>query len=57
MNWDLFFEIGNFAIGAVCLLAGIVLGLWLKGCKPSSPAKPIEVIRYDTIWAEKRHYK
>lgn len=37
----------HIGIGAVCLLAGIVLGLWLKGCKPSSPAKPI--VQHDTI--------
>lgn len=37
----------TYGIGAVCLLAGIVLGFFLKGCKPSSPAKPI--VLHDTI--------
>lgn len=37
----------TYGIGAVCLLAGIVLGFFLKGCKPSSPAEPI--VLHDTI--------
>ena len=37
----------TYGIGAVCLLAGIVLGFFLKGCKPSSPAEPI--VLTDTI--------
>ena len=37
----------HIGIGAVCLLAGIVLGFFLKGCKPSSPAEPIVI--HDTI--------
>lgn len=37
----------HIGIGVVCLLAGIVLGFFLKGCKPSSPAEPI--VLHDTI--------
>lgn len=37
----------TYGIGAVCLLAGIVLGFFLKGCKPSSHAEPI--VLADTI--------
>lgn len=37
----------TYGIGAVCLLVGIVLGFFLKGCKPSSPAEPI--VLTDTI--------
>ena len=38
----------TYVIGAVCLLAGIALGFFLKGCEPSSPAPDPIVIR-DTI--------
>lgn len=38
----------TYGIGVVCLLAGIVLGFFLKGCEPSSPATEPIVI-HDTI--------
>lgn len=38
----------TYVIGAVCLLAGIALGFFLKGCEPSSPA-PDPIVIHDTI--------
>lgn len=38
----------TYGIGAVCLLAGIVLGFFLKGCEPSIPA-PDPIVIHDTI--------
>lgn len=50
----------TYGIGVVCLLAGIVLGFFLKGCKPSSPAKPIvltDTIRVHDTLRIKEHTK
>jgi len=50
----------TYGIGAVCLLAGVVLGFFLKGCKPSSPAKPIvltDTIRVHDTLRIKEHTK
>lgn len=50
----------HIGIGAVCLLAGIVLSFFFKGCKPSSPAKPIvltDTIRVHDTLRIKEHTK
>lgn len=38
-----------YGIGAVCLLAGIVLGFFLKGCVPEQPTAPEPIVINDTI--------
>ena len=41
-NWS------HICVGIVCFFAGIVLGFFLKGCEPSSPA-PDPIVIHDTI--------